>query len=405
MVLGIDFTEEYIAVSLQGEENALVFPAVICREKKEDTWYIGEDAYRMALAGQGVITEKLLKLLFRDGTSTVYHRSYTAGELVTQLFRKVMEKAVRGTDLSGIETVCLAVHKPDAVLMDRISGCLEQAGIPKDRQILITHEEAFVHYALSREKDLASSMVALFDLSGERLSYYEFMMVRGASRKACVAEGEDLEEGFHASILKNDSGRELGDRIMTDVARRKMEGRLFSAVLLTGAGFEQTDWAGSFLAYVCQRRRVLQENGLFAHGAALCAEKSADGAGNEGCLIFCDSRISSEISILISVRERESRLVLVPAGERWYGCDLRVELLPRGQDYIDFAIEPFDSRKKKRTVRAGLSGLPVRPDRTTRIALEMSFRAADRAEVCISDMGFGELFPSSGQRICEEIVL
>jgi len=405
LILGIDLTDEYIAIAVQGDENASVFPAVICREKKDDIWYIGEEAYRVALAGQGVMTDKLLKLLEKDGTSTVYHRTYTAAELLGKLIAKVIGTRIRTADLSQVERVAVAVHKPDAGLMDRVMNSLEAAGIRREKATVITHEEAFVQYTLSREKEFYSSMVALFDLTGETLSYYEFMMIRGVSRRACVAEGEDLEEAFHTDILKKDSGRTLADKIMTDAARTRMEGKLFSAVFLTGSGFERTDWAQSFLNCICQKRRVVQESGLFAIGAQVLAGKLTDDGTKEDCLVFCNDRISSEISISVCVRERESRLVLVPAGERFYGLNVHVELIPQEQDYIDFQIEPFDVRKSKRTARAMLAGFPERPDRTTRVALDLDFRATDRADICMKDLGFGDLFPASDRKIIEEITL
>lgn len=405
MNLGIDLTDDYIAIAVQGEETASVFPAVICREKKDDIWYIGEEAYRMALTGQGVMTDKLLKLLEKDGTSTVYHRTYTAVELLGKLIAKVIESRIRSVDLSVVDRIAVSVHRADAFLMDRVMSCLAAAGIRREKATVITHEEAFVQYTLSRDKEFYSSMAALFDLSGETLSYYEFMMVRGVSRRACVAEGEDLEEAFHTDILKKDSGKTLGDKIMTDAARTRMEGKLFSAVFLTGAGFDRTDWAPGFLSYICQKRRVVQESGLFAIGAQVLAGKLAEDEPKEDCLVFCNDRISSEISLLVSVHERESRLVLVPAGERFFGLSVHVELIPHEQEHIDFQIEPFDRGKNRRTARAMLAGFPERPDRTTRVALDLSFHGTDRADVCLTDLGFGELFPTSGKRIYEEITL
>jgi len=247
-------------------------------------------------------------------------------------------------------------------------------------------------------------MVALFDLSGESLHYYEFMMVRGLAKKACVAEGTEAAESFRAEILKKESGKALGDKILTDMAKSHMEGKLYSAVFLTGEGFESADWATGFLEYACRRRRVLQENGLFAVGAQILADKMVSGQKEE-CLIFCNSRVCSEVSCRVSVHEKESRLILIPAGERWYGLRIHVEMIPEGQDYIDFEVAPFDSRKQKKTVRAMLEGFPKRPDRTTRVAVDLSFRSAERAEVTITDLGFGELFPASGLAIREAIDL
>lgn len=405
MVLGIDLTDDYIALHVKGEENASVFPAVICRAKEEDAWYTGEEAYRRALAGQGMMADRLLKLLEKGGTAILGSTAYTAVELIGKLIAGVLEARLGTADFALIEKYVLTVRRADADLMDRLTASLSAAGLNPARAAVITHEEAFVHYTLSREKEFYSSMVALFDLSAESLCYYEFMMVRGVSRKACAAESEEVEESFHTDILKKESGRALGDKLITDAAKKRMEGKLYSAVFLTGSGFERTDWAPSFLAYICQRRRVVQENGLFAIGAGVLADQLLTSGEKEDCLVFCDSRIGSEIACRVSVHEKESRLILIPAGERWYGLQVHVEMIPDGQDYMDFEVVPFSGRQQKKTVRAMLTGFPQRPDRTTRIAVDLSFRRADRAEVTIRDLGFGELFPASGTVIHETIEL
>ena len=43
-----------------------------------------------------------------------------------------------------------------------------------------------------------------------------------------------------------------------------------------------------------------------------------------------------------------------------------------------------------------MDGLPERPDRTTRVRVLLSMPAADRLRVQVTDMGFGEIFPSGG---------
>ena len=44
-----------------------------------------------------------------------------------------------------------------------------------------------------------------------------------------------------------------------------------------------------------------------------------------------------------------------------------------------------------------LEGLPERPARTTRLNVHIEMTAVDQAAITVEDMGFGELFPSSGK--------
>ena len=107
----------------------------------------------------------------------------------------------------------------------------------------------------------------------------------------------------------------------------------------------------------------------------------------------------------VTAREQDTRLLLARAGDPWYETTGHVELIPAGQDYVDIHIEAIDKEHRTRLIRIPLEGFPERPDRTTRIGLDISFPDAGKMEITINDMGFGELYPKSGAMIHEEIDL
>ena len=69
-----------------------------------------------------------------------------------------------------------------------------------------------------------------------------------------------------------------------------------------------------------------------------------------------------------------------------------------------FIISPLDSKKKK-LVRIPLAGFPERPPKTTRIELKVAFTDEGTMTMSIRDKGFGELFPSSGAVVKQEVNL
>ena len=74
-----------------------------------------------------------------------------------------------------------------------------------------------------------------------------------------VADQEELEESFHLNVLDSDAGIQMADRILSSCAERLLQKRLFSAIILTGRGFAQTDWAADFMQQICKRRRVFAD--------------------------------------------------------------------------------------------------------------------------------------------------
>ncbi len=393
LTIGIDLCDDYITAYGSEDSVLLHVPAVVCREKKDDLWYIGESAYRMALSGKGVLTDKLLSLLRKKGTSTIARKAYTAEQLISKMLASVLWQVLNGRDIKLIDRLVVAIHKPDKEIMDAIMHSAEDAGVEPGKVSVISHAEAFIHYTMAQDKEFYSNMVGLFDLSDESLSYYRLKVIRGISRNSVVAEGTDLEESFQIGILKNESGSELGDRIMTDAAKRCLGNDIFSTVFLTGKGFERTDWAKNFIAYTCRRRRVMYEKGLFAIGAAELAEEQFFGQ-KKPYLIFCDTRVAAEVSMDVLIRERKSRLVLISPGQRWYNAGAYAEVMPRGQDYLELQVEPMDKNAERRTIRVSLADFPKRPDRCTKASVEVSFSDADHLRVKVSDLGFGELFPA-----------
>ena len=63
LVIGLDLNDDYTQISCYGNEISWTVPTVICRKKEEEIWLTGEDAYAATLIGEGVIVDKLLKMV------------------------------------------------------------------------------------------------------------------------------------------------------------------------------------------------------------------------------------------------------------------------------------------------------------------------------------------------------
>lgn len=109
---------------------------------------------------------------------------------------------------------------------------------------------------LSQRKELWSNQVGLFELSEDRLCYYEMKVQRGMRRNMVQAEAQNQEEAFDLDILDSPSGSKLADQIFCSCGEKLLENKLFSTVFLTGKGFERQDWATGFMKLACNRRRV-----------------------------------------------------------------------------------------------------------------------------------------------------
>ncbi len=97
-MIGLDLCDTYTQVCCAGAGEVRDYPTVVCRKKDGDAWLIGEEAYACALEGGGVIVDKLLKLLSREGTATIGGVRYEGIDLMQKFLERVLAEAVREAD-------------------------------------------------------------------------------------------------------------------------------------------------------------------------------------------------------------------------------------------------------------------------------------------------------------------
>ena len=67
-------------------------------------------------------------------------------------------------------------------------------------------------------------------------------------------------------------------------------------------------------------------------------------------------------------------------------------------------VTPLDGRNIK-TVEVELGGLPIREDRTTRLRIHIFMETENILCITATDMGFGEIVPSTNQVFTQQINL
>lgn len=404
LVIGLDLNDDYTQICCYDKEKSWTIPTVICRRKEEEAWLSGEEAYAATLLGEGIIVDKLLKLAVKDGTSTIGGICYSGSTLLKLFIRNMLEYPKKEFGLSSVSQLVITVQNVDARLLDTLMYCADFMEIPRERVHVVSHTESFIYYVLSQKKELWTNQVGLFDLSSDRLCYYEMKVIRGMRRNMVQAEAQNQEEAFNLDILDSASGSKLADKILCSCGEKLLGRKLFSTVFLTGKGFERQNWAGGFMKLACNRRKVFVESYLFARGAAYKGADYTQEATSFPFIFVCEGRLKAEVALKVLRRGRESNLVVASYGDNWYESKSSMDLIVDGQNEIEFTITPLDSKKKK-LVRVPLGGFPKRPPRTTRIGLKVGFTDEETMMMVIEDKGFGELFAATGAVVRQEVSL
>ena len=88
--IGIDLCSDYTAIHIHGNEEAVVIPTVICRDRDTEHFFIGGEAYRKTLKGEGILVDKLLRLAARKGTATIGGTCYEGRDLLAIFLKKAV---------------------------------------------------------------------------------------------------------------------------------------------------------------------------------------------------------------------------------------------------------------------------------------------------------------------------
>ena len=214
LVIGMDLCDTYTHISCMEPEQTWVIPTVVCKNKNADEWYVEEEAYAHTLVGDGIMEDKLLTQVMKDGTATIGGIKYEGIYLLKMFLEKALELPKKAAGSREIASIVIAVSCLDVKLMDSLLYCADYLKIPRDRVHLISHTESFVYYVMSQKREVWSNQVGMFDLTNQSLRYYELKVQRGLRQMQVVADCENLEEGFHLDVLDNTAGARLADRIL-----------------------------------------------------------------------------------------------------------------------------------------------------------------------------------------------
>ena len=276
---------------------------------------------------------------------------------------------------------------------------MQLMGVPESRIFVQTREESFCAYVLSQPREIWRHQTVLFICEGELL---EAVVLHVGTRTVPFLARTERQESWRRPI----SGLEPEDKdeILCEMAREIFSERAVSSVFLVGEGFED-QWYEQALRVLCgSGRRVFAGNNLFAKGACCRAVQEAGLNGGRTYVFLDGDKISYNVGLRTPGTGKNAIYTLLEAGESWYEAKAECEALLCGDSAVEFILKPMQGGDTLKETLA-LPGLPDRPSRATRLRISAEFLSVDRLRVQVSDLGFGELFPSSDLTWSEEVDL
>lgn len=401
LIVGIDFGKEYSQISYYdrkgGEPRSISMkvgtsqyeaPTCLCKRVEQKDYCVGLEAEYFAQEKGGIMIENLYAICEREEPVQIEGEYKQPWELLAQ-FLKGMLKFLGIVEVVK-NTRCLAVTAPElsSVQVENFRKAFQELGFPTEKYMLLDYGESFYYYALTQKRETWNRSIGWYAFTQGGVTFRK-LSLNGASKPVLVRLGEPVE----TELSKDGETRDLE---FCSFVKNTLGTELFSSIQITGEGFS-TDWAEQSVKMLChQKRKVFYGNNLFAKGACAAGKEKLEDRELKNYRYLSDSLVSADVGMEMRVMGSPAYYPLIEAGNNWYDCKAGCELLLDNTEELVFVISTFD-RPEKRRVGMMLPGLPKRPNKTTRLYLELQYISAKECRVFVKDLGFGEMFPSSGK--------
>lgn len=374
--------------AVQGQE-AYDIPMVLCKKKGTSVWLAGQAALETAQDGEGTAVTGLLKKACSDRPVLVEGEEYNAGSLLALFLRRclaMLEPEIAPEQIAAVVFTAPGMDYAMEQVILRAFGRLETGA----QQVLCeSHQESFFSYMLMQDAEQRRSGMLLCEYGADGNLTFSTLLY---NRRTSPVVYWTLTEQRNISPSLLGQGR---DRGFTLAVQEVLQQNDASAVYLTGEGFNG-GWMKDAAVYLCRGRRVFRGENLFSKGAAYSALLHVDKPSEIPDSVFlAQDALRSNIGIEVLLREQKGYHVLLDAGVKWYNAEVEEDfILENGREFSLLQTPVTGGEPQQLTVR--LNGLPERPDRTTRLRVVLTMPSVDRLRVQITDLGFGDIFPSGG---------
>lgn len=401
--LGIDMTDEYAQISyiLSGEtepvsftvnpeEKSYLIPASLYYRKENDTWYAGYEAVFNSE------TDKREAYAFDRDIKYDKDKMTKYLGLLIKLLEESLDARIEGV-------ICVSEEDDDLESTGCIYGAMKNLGYDDEHMRVINHDEAFIYYTINQKRELWVNDVMLFDFTKKHFKYRRFHETKGRNPSVIEVSCEDYSEDIHYSLIDTEFGRLKADRLFTDIALRELKSHIVCTTFLTGSGFYR-EWGEEAIQKLCERRKVFKGYNLYVKGACFAALKKYDNTMPKKHIFQCKGRTIADVGLPISNQGKDMVIALSQSGTNWYEAGAEAECIVDDADGINLVIvSARDGHSYYKFI--SLKDFPERPNKTTRVKITLGYKNDTDFEIIVKDMGFGELFKSSGKTVRETVCI
>lgn len=298
------------------------------------------------------------------------------------VFRKILSGLKHYGKKEDIRAAIVLPDMSEEMIRQYMKDACE-AGFLEEQLQVLSEAESIVHFVMHQSSDIWQQRVYLLEFETEGVNA-TWVDVNRRTTPMLVEVGEK-DYWYVGNLL--DGSRD--ERLM-ETAKERFGKKMVSSVFLTGTDFNEKDYKKS-REEICFRRRVFLGEQIHARGACMAA---GDAGKKRGYLFLNEQTLLYNVGLRSSRAGKESVYTVISAGLNWYEAKASCEMILLGEPVLEFMFQPMLGGEPIRT-GLKLNDLPERPEGTTRLLLEVHFSGPRQCEMKVTDLGFGELYPSS----------
>ena len=341
-----------------GEEFDI--PAAAFQDPESGKWFFGNDALNLsAERGKEPLTQNNDHL-----------------QILISFLGYCMSLLSKEVTAEEIEALTFTTEDMDTTNAEILRKAAEVLFPGFDKVAYEEHIKSFYHYVLMQDEEQRRQSVLLVDgWSDSELVLYTLSFNKKTRPIVCFPQERHME-------LPADADAAEKDRLLFTAVRELMQEHEFSAAYLTGRALAG-GWMKDSLNLICRGRRAFQGDTLYSKGAA-DSTMAACGLASKADKYFYLSRdaLRCNIGMECLKKGRTVYQALLDAGAAWYDAAAQIDVLLEDGDEIVF-LETSVDRGNEREIAVKL----------------------DRMKLEAEDLGFGEIFPSTGMKWEQEIAI
>lgn len=354
-------------------------------------WCVGAKASAYRFEDNGTIIDGIYEKTLLGKAIEVEGKTYKASELLVKLLILHIKQFTDRIGDFTIKGLTVTISDTNPKLIQAVKGLKNSLKLSHEQFSVVSHLDSGLCYIFAQPEPLRNNSVGLFDFKREGLDFYRIDMTR---KYPLIVTTKHVD--YHDRMNMSWFGRyqEDMDEAFADIVKECMSEVFISSVYLTGIGFAE-NWMKQSAAALCQGRRVFVGQNIYTKGACYRALGGVYTEALERYFIDTEHTVKTNIGISLT-DDRHTFYPIAYGGLEWFNTRGEITFFLDKTRRIQIVYQDILTEEKLcETVE--IYGLPARPNKTTKLSIEVMYYGAEKGAIVIRDLGFGKLYPSTNK--------